>query len=340
MICVLKDLCEAGFLDYSLSLDVFKPSCFRISGCEVHMLELGVIEFRPDRETSQAIVLSCGIHGNETAPIELCNQLIHDILTEKLQLAHRLQIQLGHLPAIVQQKRFVEENLNRLFAYRDPPPLDASYERHRAWLLQQATKQFFAQEGTQALHLDLHTSIRASQYPLFAVYPFLHHQPYNKRLLSFLAESEIKTLLLSHQPTSTYSYFSAQLGADAVTLELGQVKPFGKNNQEMLAPFRAALVQLLTVPTWEPESAWQSMRIFKVTQELIKHHQDFTFTFADEIKNFTTFERDAVLAYENDEPIYAVEDQAAIAFPNAQVALGERALLILKPYELNSDDIR
>ena len=340
MICVLKDLCEAGFLAYSLSPDVFRPSCFRISGCEVHLPEVGIIEFRPDVQTSQAILLSCGIHGNETAPIELCDQLIHDLLTEKLQLVHRLQIQFGHLPAIVQQKRFVEENLNRLFAHCNPPPADASYERHRAWTLQQATRQFFSKEGRESLHLDLHTSIRPSQYPLFAVYPFLHHQPYKKRLLAFLAESQIETVLLSHQPTSTYSYFSAQLGVDALTLELGQVKPFGENDQAMLTAFRSSLVHLLTVPTWQPELAWQSVRIFKVTQELIKHHRDFAFTFADQIKNFTTFERDAVLAYENDEPIRAVEDQTTIVFPNAQVALGERALLMLKPYELNRDEVR
>ena len=52
----------------------------------------GVLELTPRQRYRQALVVSAGVHGNETAPIELLNQLIGDLLSGRLPLAVRLLV--------------------------------------------------------------------------------------------------------------------------------------------------------------------------------------------------------------------------------------------------------
>ena len=66
-------------------------------------------------------------------------------------------------------------------------------------------------------------------------------------------------------------------------------------------------------------------------QQLMKHHLDFKFAFADDVENFSVFKRGDILAYEDDAAIAVTQDEIRIAFPNAKVALGERVMLILTP---------
>lgn len=54
----------------------------------------------PHRSYTQSVVISAGIHGNETAPIEILNQLVTDLLAGQLPLAARLLVLLGNPPAI------------------------------------------------------------------------------------------------------------------------------------------------------------------------------------------------------------------------------------------------
>lgn len=60
-------------------------------------------------------ILSAGIHGNETAPVELLDAIVDDIIDGQLTPIVRLLVILGNPAALAQQSRFVETNLNRLF---------------------------------------------------------------------------------------------------------------------------------------------------------------------------------------------------------------------------------
>ncbi|MFX3889336.1 succinylglutamate desuccinylase/aspartoacylase family protein, partial [Streptococcus suis] len=55
------------------------------NGTQVNVHDTGVIEFQPQVHSSKDIVLSSAIHGNETAPIEICDQLIKQVLLGQLQ---------------------------------------------------------------------------------------------------------------------------------------------------------------------------------------------------------------------------------------------------------------
>ncbi|MGL6166255.1 MAG: succinylglutamate desuccinylase, partial [Aeromonas veronii] len=116
------------------------------------------------------IVLSCGIHGNETAPIEICNQLLSRLLSGELSARHRVLFLFGNPAAMNLGLREVEENMNRLFsgAHSKGEGL-CNRERIRAMRLEQYVSRFFADPARPRYHYDLHTAIRGSRHEKFAV---------------------------------------------------------------------------------------------------------------------------------------------------------------------------
>ena len=64
---------------------------------------------------------------------------------------------------------------------------------------------------------------------------------------------------------------------------------------------------------------------------------DFSFPFSDDAENFTGFAKGELLATDGDTAIYADVEGEAIIFPNASVALGQRALLTVIPMDIDSN---
>ncbi len=310
----------------------------------VKVIATGIISFEPiNIDTSKDIVLSSAVHGNETAPIEICADLIQQLIQGKLSLAERVLFIFGNPPSINLGERFVEENLNRLFsgAHLQGDINHAKPERERAALLEQAIKAFYQQgdklaeqpDQRERFHYDLHTAIRGSKNDKFAVYPFRHEQPWKKQQLQFLKACGITTILLSHSPTTTFSYFSSnEFGADAFTVELGKVKPFGENNMENFAAVKQTLQQFISgqVIELKPYQA-DDFSVYEIYQTINRQGQNFVLHFADDVENFTEFEQDFVLATDDEIAHKVKRAGEAIIFPNANVAIGQRALLTVTP---------
>jgi succinylglutamate desuccinylase len=143
-------------------------------------------------------------------------------------------------------------------------------------------------------------------------------------------------VLFSESPTTTYSYFSSlHCGVHSFTVELGKVKPFGRNNMADFAQARTALFDLVSVESVESLSTMPVL--FRIKQIILRHTEDFKFNFPDNTPNFTAFNQGDVLASEYDDQgtllssYSCVQDAEAIVFPNANVALGQRALLTVVP---------
>ena len=65
-------------------------------------------------------------------------------------------------------------------------------------------------------------------------------------LPTMLRDARIAAVLLHTTKGNTYSHFTAEVcGADACTLELGKVRPFGQNDLARFASADAALRQLI-----------------------------------------------------------------------------------------------
>lgn len=353
-----SQLMEQGdFLHLSRSHEFFMPAfsfdvvCkHNLTKIQVSILDTGLIVFEPlSANVAKDIVLSSAVHGNETAPIEICRDLIKQLILGDLHLEHRILFIFGNPPSINTGQRFVEENLNRLFSSKefsskelsnDPSKTQGTdlinKERHRALLLENTVADFFAAGQGERFHYDLHTAIRGSKNDKFAVYPFQHNNPWVKAELQFMFACGINTILFSNSPTTTFSYFSSnEFGAHSFTIELGKVKPFGENDTGNFAKVTQCLTALLSEQSLHLSKYHESdFNFFKIEQVIVRHHQDFNLHFNDDVENFTEFPIGTVIATDGEQKIKTQQQGEAIIFPNANVAIGQRAMLTVVPVSI------
>lgn len=74
-----------------------------------------------------------------------------------------------------------------------------------------------------------------------------------------------------------------------------------------------------------------SLIFIKVCRAINKGFEDFEFTFANDVENFTAFPQGYILAKEGGNDIKIEQPVEAIVFPNANVPVGQRTVLMLKP---------
>ncbi len=302
----------------------------------------GVLTVEPAQPaTALDLVLSCGVHGNETAPMELIRDMIHDLLDGTLRIGVRLLILIGNPVAANLSQRFEQVNMNRLFS-ASHTQFDC-WEAQRAAELEQAISDFFSAgaEGSERCHYDLHTAIRGSEYEKFAVHPFTHGTPCNAKQLGFLAACGINALLFANKPSTTFSYSSShQHGAHAFTLELGKVYPFGQNDLSRFALINQALRTLISEGRFSQGNWQQELICFNVCHELLKDADDFELDIATDVKNFASFNQGERVAHSSAGEYRAQSEGEAIVFPNANVPIGGRAALMLAaiaPEAINID---
>ncbi len=312
---------------------------------QVSVLDTGIIIFEPLNHISgKDIVLSSAVHGNETAPIEICSELIKQLILGDLHLENRVLFLFGNPASINISQRFVEENLNRLFSggHSQDQGQGAGLinkERHRALLLEKTVADFFNQGNGERFHYDLHTAIRGSKNDKFAVYPFRHNKPWVKEQLQFMLACGVNTILFSNSPTTTFSYFSSNnFDAHAFTVELGKVKPFGENDMTNFVGVKESLTSLVSgQPLALIEYNQEDFSFFEIDQIIDRQQENFNLHFADDVENFTDFPVGTVIATDGEKEIKTHKQGEAIIFPNANVAIGQRALLTVIPVEVNPE---
>lgn len=283
---------------------------------------------------SESLIVSAGIHGNETAPIEVLNQLLNELIDGQWQLACPALLILGNPPAMDAGQRFIDVNLNRLFggAHRKPEYLNFP-EAERARLLEDACKAFATKHPANLCHYDLHTAIRPSLREKFALYPFVEGRDVPDEQVDFLLEADVETLLLQHREGTTFASFSSsELGAESFTVELGKVRPFGQNDLSRFTGIANALRRRLKGETPpKRDKASTPITVFEVVHEILNTGDGFRFHVPDDVANFTMYDPGTVI-WEDDDTCYKVGDTPeGIVFPNRDVPVGQRVGLMIRP---------
>lgn len=304
-------------------------------GARWSWLDDGVLLIEPavqGQGAMRSVLVSAGVHGDETAPIELLSHLVRDIGQGAAALTCRLLVILGNVDAMRDACRYRDDDLNRLFSGRHLQ-VPQSHEAPRAAALEQAAVRFFAGSGSasnepgERWHIDMHTAIRASAFEQFALLPHTG-KPFSRAMFEWLGEARISAVLLHTTKGNTYSHFTAQAcGAEACTLELGKVRPFGQNDLTRFSGADEAVRRLLAgthgnAPTPLP-------RVFTVIDQLTKQSDAFELLVAADVANFTPFAKDTLLARDGDYRYTVRHDEERLVFPNATVKPGLRAGLLV-----------
>ena len=305
-----------------------------VDGVRMRWLAEGALEVRPPQahDNGMDVLLSAGIHGNETAPIELLDRLLHAIARGEIKPRARILFLFGNPGAMRTGARFIEEDLNRLFNGRHEH--SSGPEALRACELEHLAETFFNQPDRERLHFDLHTAIRGSKIEQFALYPFKEGRAHSREQLARLRAAGMQAVLLQNKPSIVFSaYTYDQLGAEAFTLELGKARPFGQNDGVNVERLELRLRQIIegTEPALENASL-DGLQLFSVAREVIKHSDAFILHLEPNVENFFELPKGYLLAQDTSKNSWVIEEEGArIIFPNPKVKNGLRAGLIIEP---------
>lgn len=302
-------------------------------GARLRWLGEGALEVRPPEgeDSGLDLLLSAGIHGNETAPIELLERLLHGVANSKIKPRARVLFLFGNPAAIRKGERFIEQDINRLFNGRHE--LSSGFEALRAAELEQFARVFFNKPERTRLHYDLHTAIRGSKIEQFALYPYKEGRTHSRRELARLAAAGMEAVLLQSKSSITFSAFTyEQLEAEAFTLELGKARPFGQNEGVNLDKLEERLIQIIEGTEPEISDSLDGLKLFSVAREIIKHSDSFHLHLPADIENFSELNKGYLLAEDLAEMRWVVEEEGArIIFPNPKVRNGLRAGILIVP---------
>lgn len=323
--------------DFSLIATGLAPSSLPSSswtlpgGGQAHWHGEGALELIPDQPADAHLLISCGVHGNETAPVEVMEDIVADLTNGKLALKRRVLVLLGNLEALAAGERYLDYDMNRLFngAHARHPD---TREAERAARMEQQAAQFFADASGRRLHYDLHTAIRGSVFEKFAIYPYQDGGPNDLALFAWLEQAGIEAMLLHTQPAATFSYYTTRhCGTQAFTLELGKARPFGQNDLSRFAGIDQALRQLISGADDRAQERPRTLPCFKAKYDLVKLSDAFRLHLADEVENFTALPDGFVIAEDGATRYVAQGGQERILFPNPKVKNGLRAGIVVEP---------
>ncbi len=330
----IERIIEKTFLMYSRCEPHIEVCCFHYQGLHIEVWGRGILcisgLLKPD--AAPRFIFSAGIHGDETAPMEILNALIQEVLTGQLPLAASVLFIFGNIPAINQSVRQVDDNLNRLFCQHLTNP--SNPEHQRAIELEQATANFVARQGGgNCLHLDMHTAIRDSCHQIFAIHPYQTKRPLSQQQLLEMHAGGLEAIVFSAEATGTFSCFTAKkLGITSLTVELGKVAPWGKNDLAALAPWTSLLRSYLRGESIDVSANnFDALDGYQVVRTLYKKTPDLALAFAPSIPNFTPFKKGTLLATQADIEYRVQSEDEVVLFANDQVAVGQRVMLLAKP---------
>ena len=330
---------QHSFIEATLGNNVWRQNqaFYLDNGTKIMTRAKGVVELLPPKNNKRGLLLSAGVHGNETAPIELLDRLLADCILGRVSVHRPTLLILGHPEAMKAERRFIEHNMNRLFmGVHERKAFRGSIDAERADTLELQVKRF---AGRHSLieHYDLHTAIRDSAIERFALKPKREHEPItiiSKSTKEVFNNMGVKALVYQHKPASTFSsYTSRTFGSDSYTVELGQVRRFGENDLERYRDTYDSFFKLVSDSRQcdEPKDQLSDdITEFEVSHEVINDDDAFELLVSEDAANFKAFKRGEIVSRS---PVseYAVQnEQEYLIFPNSKVPVGQRAGLMLK----------
>ena len=116
------------------------------------------------KETGPTLVLFGGIHGNEPSGVEALEQVFRQLKVSELQIKGSIFGIKGNLPALLEKKRFLEHDLNRIWTHsrideiKRRSELERSVEENELSEIYQLISDIFETQSPPFYFIDFHTT--------------------------------------------------------------------------------------------------------------------------------------------------------------------------------------
>lgn len=273
------------------------------------------------------LIISCGIHGNETGPIDCAEQLRAKLKSENIPCERPILFIYANLEAIKIKKRYLDFNMNRLFNLPNKPSrnLMLSGEYQRSIVLENMCKRFAKLNPNGFMHLDLHSTIKPSIHNNFILQPITSRR-YALGWSSLVEAAQITAWVQQTKHSNTFSQFTHDVfNAESVTLEYGDLK------SENHAYLFQALINLITRKELNSRSI--VLKHYQVETEIIKQSDSFRFVIDESKPNFFNIQKAETICIDAIQKNVAKQNLYSL-FLNSRVPVGQRAGLALT--ELNN----
>lgn len=302
------------------------------SGARLQWRIDGVLEVDPPAARDQGIdlLLSAGIHGDEVAPVEVLEHLLHDIASCRLQPAVRLLLVLGNPAGLRAGVRSVGYDLNRLFGGQQPAV--SGPEALRSVELELQAELFFGRPQRRRLHYDLHTTLRPSQIERFALWPASAAPPTAEQIAR-LGHSGLQALLLQSGTVGTFCAFTgSRFDAEALTFEVSPQRPGAEPDLGRLERWLRALIEGREPIASEPA---EPLRLFRIDREIVRRSSEFRLHLDGVPDNFAEVPPGRLLAEDGKGVSWWVNEPGTrLLFANPHARIGQRAGLLVVPVSL------
>lgn len=219
------------------------------AGTEVTFLDTGIVKFEPNTACESSVVISCGMRGDEAAPIEMVSRIIEDLRAEEQKCGQRILFVVANPWAINANLPFASIDMNRLFCGHWQTQDLGLKEVKRAAKLEAYIANFFAEEPVtvrQRYHFDCRALSQDHLDKPFAVYPKAPERNLLDKQRGFLSRADLLTVHIMDDEASTLCDFTARhQKTDSLILMLGQSQPLGKNDLKSYVSVDYALRELI-----------------------------------------------------------------------------------------------
>lgn len=311
-----------AFIEESLS-DTPHLQPITTTGAHFQWLAPGVLRIDPlQAGVLPAAIITVAVHGNETVPIRLVDQWLDGLVAQQTQVLRPMLVILANPASVLIGERFVEHNMNRLFSSKsvnDPAP-----ECQRAVVLMEHVRQFIAQHP-QGMHFDMHSTIKGSDQDRFAIIPDACKGRDLTDLLSWFKHFAVDAWVQNISPAATFSSFTANLGYQSATLELGQVRAL----DEPIDRFLPLLKELERLAKGPHEACAHQPVAYQVVGEILRPEGEFKVHLHDFV-NFRALPKDTLIAAGEQQTWRVEQEGDALLFLNATVPVGHRVALLIR----------
>jgi|SRR5690554_2460556 len=312
-----------SFIEESLNASPNLHS-FTTTGGHFEWLAQGVLRIEPVQPSHlPGAIITVAVHGNETVPIRLVDQWLADMVAQDYEIQRPMLVILANPASVLIGERFVELNMNRLFSAKSAA--GNSPECRRAVELM-AHVQTFIEAHPEGMHFDMHSTIKGSDQDRFAIIPDACQGRNLNNLLGWFKHFAVDAWVQNVSPAATFSSFTASLGYQAATLELGQVRAL----DEPIDRFLPLLKELERLAKGPSVPCGHQPVAYKVVREILRPVGNFEVCLENFV-NFRSLPMGTVIAKGDVEEWLVEQEGDALLFLNATVPEGHRVALVIRP---------